>query len=177
MKKHITLWFWSCLATSLAFSPVFAQSNKQAIPAAFASPQTTTVAGNINATSPSFSVNEKVQRAFERNFGEVAAPFWCADGQRLVASFKMGDRQGLASFNKSGHLYYVILNGMERHLPTAEKAIVQSAYRDYDIKYTQEITLNDLKLWVVSLENCNNILKVRVMDGDVYELQRYQRDK
>jgi hypothetical protein len=178
MKKYLTTRFWSCLLTSLVFSSVFAQSNKQIIPASFTSPNTTTVTANTNtAAATSAVVNAKVQRAFGRYFQDGTTPYWIIDSKGLIAEFKSGDRQALASFGKKGFLNYTIFYGSAKHLPKAEKAMVQYNYRDYEITFTQEVITNIFKVWLVSLENCNNIIKVRVMDGEIYELEHLQKSK
>jgi hypothetical protein len=178
MKKHLASRFWSCLLVSLVFNSAFAQPNKQIIPASFTSPNTTTVTSNTKvAAATSAVVNAKVQRAFGRFFQEGTTPYWSVDSKCFIAKFKLGDRCALASFDKNGHLYYTILYGSAKHLPLAEKSLVQSNYRDYEITFTQEMITDEFKLWLVSLENCKNILKVRVMNGEIDELEHLQKSK
>lgn len=178
MKKQNTSRFWSCLVASLVVSPVFAQSNKQVLPASFTSPaRQTVVAAPSSPAMASARAGEKVEQAFERSFKGVAAPFWYAYANKYVAEFKMGDRLALACFGKRGHLIYKVLYGTARHLPDFEKELVQSLYPDYEITATQEITAGSTKLWVVLVQNCTGMIRIRVMDGEVDEIERIKKAK
>jgi hypothetical protein len=177
MKKQLTSRILSYLVASLAFSSVFAQYNKQAIPASFPSSGTTSVVANTSTASATAAVNTKVQRSFGRLFQGATAPRWYANTKRFAAEFKVGDRRAVASFGKKGHLNYAIFYGTGQHLPAAEKEVVQSAYRDYEITTTQEVTIDGLKLWIVTMENCKNIIKVGLMDGNLYDLNHIQKTK
>lgn len=174
MKKINLSKLVSLLAAALAISPVFAQSNEPVVAAAFRSPSTPVVRPSTTEPAPA-AVNAQVQRSFGRSFKGIATPHWYAHTNSYVAEFKTEGRRTLATFDPRGRLTCTVVYGTAKDLPTAERSQVEALYKAYKITAVQEVILPDNKLWVVTVESCRDIIKVRLLDGEVMELEQWQR--
>jgi hypothetical protein len=88
----------------------------------------------------------------------------------------MFDQKGMkahTSYSKHGYWFYDVRFGGEKELPADVKRIIKSNYRDYTIGKATEVTIGNQKAWVVNLEDANNLVLARVMDGNLDELSHY----
>jgi hypothetical protein len=120
--------------------------------------------------------NAKVTRSFQRNFQSAKNISWFENKEGYSASFDFEGRMALAFFNKSGRLYCTIYYGSEKDLPEGERELIHSTYQDYEITSTQEIDYNGAHAWLVTVQNCKNIKKVRIQEGDLHVLEHLNRN-
>lgn len=181
MKPTIANRLWSCLATVLLFGPVYAQRNNGIEPASLKMSVPATVA---NSHRPDDVVNTRILRSFEQLFNGAHAPTWRPilnkKGEatnRYAVNFKIGDRAALASFTSKGRMLYTVLYGKARHLPDAERKLLQVLYEGYEITSAHLVTTLGEELWVVTLQTCTHLVKACIMNGEVEELERYRRSQ
>ena len=125
----------------------------------------------------SAAVEGKVLHSFTKHFKNSDNVKWYDDKGYFMASFRLEDRPALVWFNKSGKIINSVYYGSEKHLPHAEKDLIRTTYEDYEIGATQEVTADNAKAWVATLQNCSRILKVRIMNGEIEELQTIKKSK
>lgn len=177
MKKITNLRLASFLLALLMVSTAFAQSDNGVVVASLKTGKPASAATETENNKTSAAIDTKVLHSFEQSFKDAQHTYWKTTKNRSVAEFETGDRHAVVLFNKNGHILHSILYGTAEHLPAAEKTLVLSAYRDYEITNTQEITTGATRVWLVSLQNSMNIIRVRVYNSELDELERFQRSK
>jgi hypothetical protein len=180
MKKFFQAAFSLTMVSSLFISTAFAQdglmasanpaSTSKSVKVAEGKKTSTEVVNPIEVTS-------KVSRNFLRNFRTMEGVLWKETPDAYVAEFRSGDRLALAWFSKSGILRYTNYYGTAGHLPAEEKSIVKSAYPGYEVTATVEIRIQNEVNWIVTLQNCDYIKKVNVVDGATQEMENMKRLK
>lgn len=174
MKKNLTSQFWNCLSATVFFASVSFQASSQALPASFIYSSNADVAAPAR-TSKSVPVSTKMQQSFNRQFENAQNVYWESGNNEYYAHFKTEDRYGLVAIGKKGQINSTVLYGTEQHLPADEKRLVQSYYHDYAITATQQVTKNHIKLWIVTLQNSSQIIKVKLMNDELFEIERMRR--
>lgn len=164
------------LAVVLSFSSSFAQQAYQ--PTAAATTENATLLNdnvpNGSATTSS-TVEAKVIRSFNKHFKNVDNQKWYLINQDYLASFPVKDRQALAWFRKNGQMTHAVYYGFEKHLPEIERKMIESNYEDYSIGATQEIHSVSGTAWVATLENSKSIVKVKITDNGLEEMERIKK--
>jgi len=125
----------------------------------------------------SSSVKTSVIRSFVKNFKTNENVKWYEDNGYYLASFQLEDRPARVWFSKNGYLTSSVYYGTEKHLPTAEKNLVQSAYEDFEVLATQEVFSKNTKAWIVMLQNGRTTVKVRIINGEMDELEKFKNLK
>lgn len=181
MKPTRAQRLWSCLATVLLLGPVYSQKPGGIVPASLKTTVPTTVAGPDRTGAV---VTTRILRAFERSNKDAREAVWKpildkkgAPTTSYSVFFNKGDRRGLASYSRNGRMLYSIVYGRERHLPAWEKKLVQDLYPGYQISGAHQVTTSGKELWLVELQNPTYLVKVRVMDEVLDELERYRKFK
>jgi hypothetical protein len=172
MKKTDLKGFGLSLLTTFFFGCVFGQSDVVQV----SKPGTTGKAATVSATGEKDkktgpAINEKVSSSFLKSFKTAESLVWSENNEGYIASFYMEGRHTLAWFNKAGRLDCTISYGSAKDLPLQEKKMIQSNYPDYEITATQEVDYNGAHVWVVVVQNCKSTKKVRILDGELYELE------
>ena len=116
-------------------------------------------------------VSQKVSESFASLFKGAEAPKWFAADKDYVVDFILNNQLNKAEFTKNGRLVYHMAFGTEKQMPTDIRTIVKSKYFDFTINSTVKITYEEKSAWIVNIEDAENILVVRVVDGvmDVVE--------
>ena len=167
------------LAATLVFSSSWAQLAYQRSSVATPSESTTVISDNVsNETAVTVSsVDAKVLKAFNKHFKNIDNQKWYLVNQDYLASFPVSDRQVMAWFSKNGQMNYAVYYGSEKHLPAQEKKMVESNYGDYLITATQEIQSPTGTAWVATLESHATILKVKITENGLEEMERIKKSK
>jgi hypothetical protein len=164
-----------CLAAAISCTtPVHAQESKTPT-----HPKNTLATAAVVTSEPrnihtGVSVRTKVMRTFLQAFEGATSVRWSRDGRQCLASFTQGDQTGNALFSANGALQYSLQYGTEKHLPRDVRHLVRSTYYDLKIKNVTEVNSNNTKAWIVSLQDADNLVVVRVLDGGIDELSRYK---
>lgn len=126
----------------------------------------------ISSSEPTKAiVSQKVSESFAGLFKGAEAPKWFVADRDYVVDFILNNQVNKAEFTKNGHLVYHMAFGTEKQMPTDIRTIVKSKYFDFSINSTVKITYQEKSAWIVNIEDAENILVVRVVDGvmDVVE--------
>lgn len=123
------------------------------------------------------NVNKTVTDAFEKNFKDAINAQWYRMDKDFLVTFITGDMKNNALFKKNGKLIYHISFGQENNLPADIKKQVQEAYAEYNITRAVNVKFNNRNLWVVNLEGLKKYITVRVEDGELQEVENFDKAK
>jgi hypothetical protein len=148
--------------------------------------QETKLVSNVNSPNPitkavALPLNEvssKAVRSFVKTFKNVTNQQWYSlNGNKFLATFTSKDgRDSRALFANNGYIYYAISYGNEQSLRLDQRRLINSMYNDYSIGRVSEVSVVGQKIWVINLEDDNNIVIVRLTnDGILEELEHYQK--
>lgn len=172
MKAPILYAFIACFATNIYTNSTGAQTavNKATL-------FVNAAEKNYNEASGKTVVNAKIEKAFTKEFGEVATGSWSVAGKNFLNHFYIDGRRANALFSKNGHLIYTIIYGTETLLPADLKAFVQREYQCHDITMVFEIMQQGRHVWVVQLQNDNEVVTARIENGELEQTQQFARSK
>ena len=125
----------------------------------------------------SVEVNNKVQKSFAQYFKSAAGQTWSMRGKNFHTNFYVNGVLNRALFDKSGHLIYVVAYGTEKDMPADIRKIVRSEYYDYSIILAAEVQQDKRGIWVITMENSNEQIIVRVEDNDMEQVQKFKKSK
>jgi hypothetical protein len=177
MKKKLLITFITGVMATFTLCKVAAQ---ESVLLAYNSKRHTT---GVSTTSDSelspkkyagVYVRAKVMRTFLQYFDGATDVHWNLSGNRYLASFTNAGRMCKALFGYNGRLLYIIQYVTEKNLPREMRKQLRSAYVDYKIGAVTEVDANDVKAWIVNLQDADNLIVVRVTDGSLDELHRYK---
>ncbi len=123
------------------------------------------------------NVNKAVTDAFEKKFKDAMDPQWYRLNKNYLVTFITGDMKNNALFKKNGRMVYHIRFGTESNLPEEIKQQVMSGYPDYNITRAVNVKMDNRDLWVVNLEGMKKWIIVRVEDGQMDEVENYNKTK
>ena len=121
-------------------------------------------------------VGAKVVRSFNRFFHEDTPATWSVNEKGYTAHFTSMDRTAMAFISNNGQLEYTVFYGSEKDLPADEKELIHSRYFDYKVKAVQEVNTGRDKAWVVVLESGNITRKVKIVDREITEMERMEKN-
>ncbi len=129
----------------------------------------------IKITTTAAKVDQRVWNSFRKSFEQAEEVKWYNLDKNLLAKFIMDDQQNTALFNKKGYLLYHIAYGSESNLPAELRKQVKSAYVDFNITKAIKVEEDDRTIWVVNLEDANNLILVRLENGELEEVKNLKK--
>jgi hypothetical protein len=80
-------------------------------------------------------------------------------------------------FTPKGYMNYVVSYGTEQHLPLLIRDKIQGAYEDYKITHVANVKVGGRDIWVTNLESLNHMVRVRLEEDELEEVEKYVRSK
>lgn len=120
------------------------------------------------------TVRPKVINTFEQLFESPRDVQWNLNGKYYLASFKENGQLCKALFGLQGSMQYCMKYGTQENLPRDVYRLVKSNYIDYNISNVTEVTTPEAQAWVVSLEDKDNLIQAKVVDGQLEEMHHYK---
>ena len=115
-------------------------------------------------------INAKAIKDFNGRFGDANNPMWFSDRNGFTTYFVkdgFGDR---VFYDKKGHWEYSLIFYGEDKLPRDVRAAVKSTYFDMAITLVEEVQTTENKVYIVHLEDKQNIKILKVNDQGEYEI-------
>jgi hypothetical protein len=119
-------------------------------------------------------VRSKVVSTFLQLFDDPSDVQWNLNENQYLASFKNKDHLYKALFSVGGDWLYSIQYGTQEDLPRDVYRMVKATYIDHNISVVIEVKALQAQTWIVNLENKDNLVLVKIVDGQLEELQRYK---
>lgn len=123
----------------------------------------------------STAVSENVSKSFKKAFPGAEQLVWYKYDQNYLAKFIMKDMDHNSLFRKSGVMIYDISYGYEKHLPSEISKMVNFVYDNYKIIRSINIKTEGRDIWVVKLEGLKKYATVRIEDGEMDEVERFDK--
>lgn len=120
-------------------------------------------------------ISDRVWNSFQEYFKGASKIRWYEINKNYLAKFIMNEQDNQAAFTKKGNLIYHISYGAENNLPEDVRKIVKESYYSQNITSVIKVNQDDKIVWVVNLEDDNNLYLVRVTDGALDEIEKYNR--
>jgi len=125
----------------------------------------------------SVEVNNKVQKSFAQYFKSATGQTWSIWGKNFHTNFYVNGVLTRALFSKSGQLIYTVTYGSEKDMPADIRKIVRSEYYDYSIILAAEVEQDKRDIWVITMENSNEQIIVRVEENDMEQVEKFKKSK
>lgn len=120
------------------------------------------------------TVRPKVINTFMQTFDSPTDVKWNLNESQYLASFKDNGQLCKALFNLKGGMLYCMKYGTQENLPREVYRLVKSTYIDYDISIVTEVMTPEAQAWVVNLEDKDNLVIAKVVDGQLEEMHHYK---
>jgi hypothetical protein len=138
----------------------------------------------LNKTEPENSpgfvgrVNPSVIRNFLKTYREVSGEKWIEVKDGFVAMFNYNGMDYQVAYTKKGNLLRTIRSYSEDKMPMDLRHIVKSNYYDYDITRVHEIETPLAPItYVVQLVGKKELINLEIYEGQIEELQKFNRSK
>ena len=134
-------------------------------------------------TLPSISITsgtvitKAVDKAFKKAFPQAKNLKWYNLDKHYLAKFIENDMKHQAVFTQKGYMNYVVSYGTEQHLPSGIRDKIQGAYEDYKITHVANVKVGGRDIWVTNLESLNHMVRVRLEEDELEEVEKYDRSK
>jgi len=179
MKKTLLLIAVGCISAALISGHLCAQDQKDQT--ALASSATVkapsaTAAGTSSANTASSTISLRAMKDFKSRFTNAKDELWFPINTGFVAYFKEDGFQQRIYYDKKGRWEASMRDLTEKQLPRDVRAIVKSSYYDFTITLARVIEVPDHKVYIIHLEDENNILIVRVSEfGEMDVLEEFTK--
>lgn len=130
---------------------------------------------NANATVETGSINEKALKHLKKEFSDVSNAKWFQLNDKLLAKFSNNETSNRILFDKHGKIIYMITYGSEKQLPVDIKKSIASKYENCTITSVIKVLEDNREIWVVKLAGKSNYVAARVEDGEIEEVENFQK--
>ena len=114
-------------------------------------------------------------RDFHSMFGDTFDEDWYKVGNGYIAKFTENNMKVRVDFDRNGNWLSTVKIMTEKQMPRQVRNKVKSIYFDYTITLVMEIENKEDKIYVVNLEGETTWKKVKVSDGEMIELEDYNK--
>ena len=138
----------------------------------------------LNKTEPGNSpglvgrVNPPVIRNFLKTYKDVSGEKWIEVKEGFIAMFNYNDMDYQVAYTKKGNLLRTIRSYNEDKMQPDLRQIVKSTYYDYEITRVHEIEIPlSLVTYVVQLAGKKEIIDLRIYDGEIEVMRKFNKSK
>jgi hypothetical protein len=175
MKRSFTAGLIGCLATMQSFTFAHTQTpNFVASPSNAPATMTTAEGTTPYVDQSGYQVRAKVITVFEKLFNNPSEVKWNLSNNRYLASFNYNGQPCIALFNIGGAWIYTMKYCTEKELPRDAYRLLKGAYIDYKIGVVTDVTTPQGQAWIANLEDKDNLVVAKVVDGNLEELHSYK---
>ena len=122
-------------------------------------------------------VSTKAVKDFTKNFKNADNVGWFPIKDGYLAEFKQDGIKTKVYYDRKGRWIGNIRFYLEDKLPHDIRHQVKSHYYDYNIYYVQEVTVGEKLAYLVKIEDKTSMKTIRVMDGEMTEMDAFQKSK
>lgn len=120
-------------------------------------------------------ISDKLSSRFNKLFKNAINVKWYKTGENFLAKFKTEETSNSSLFDKKGRLIYSINYCSQKQLPVSIKKMVTYKYEGYKITSVAKILQDNRKIWVIKLAGKSNYIAARVEDGEMQEVENFQK--
>ena len=120
-------------------------------------------------------ISLKLSNRFNKLFKKAINVKWYKAGDNFLAEFKTEETLNTSLFDKKGRLIYSVNYGSQKQLPASIKKMITDKYEGYEITSVAKVLQDNRKIWIVKLAGKSNYIAARVEDGEMQEVENFQR--
>jgi hypothetical protein len=130
-----------------------------------------------NSAMSALRFNTKWSSAFNRQLENAYDVSWMETKEKFYVRFMQNGLQNQALLDRKGELIYQFSYGTEKDLPADIRKMVKREYYDQNITLVHTISQDGRTIYVVTLEDNSEIIKVMVENMEMAETQRITKNK
>ncbi len=122
-------------------------------------------------------VSGRALTAFSKSCPDAINAKWERVGNFYAVDFTKSEKKYKSLYNVKGNLIYSLFYGSENDLPRDIRKDVKREYIDYNITQAVNVNEDNRHVWLIKLDDENNLVTVAVEDGYIGELNRFTKSK
>jgi hypothetical protein len=122
-------------------------------------------------------VNKEVSDAFHKKFEGIVSHKWYTIDKNYLVKFISNDQKNHALYHKNGYLYYHLAYGTENNLPAEIMEKINREYKGSKITTTIQVNQDNRSIWLVNVEYGKLLVLVREENGEIREVERFNKSK
>jgi len=130
--------------------------------------------GNAAFAGTGGKVDERIKRAFEKEYVGAADVKWYVYNEYIKVDFTFSGMQLVGFYNKDGRMLGVARNIYFSSLPLLLQIEQRKNYKDYWITEIYELANGDGTRYFITLENANKVIKLGSTGTDNWEVVKKQ---
>ena len=130
--------------------------------------------GNAAFAGTGGKVDERIKRAFEKEYVGAADVKWYVYNEYIKVDFTFSGMQLVGFYNKDGRMLGVARNIYFSSLPLLLRIEQRKNYKDYWITEIYELANGDGTRYFITLENANKVIKLGSTGTDNWEVVKKQ---
>lgn len=123
----------------------------------------------------SAEVNEKILKNFNKKFREADGVTWEQEDDNYMAKFSRDGITANSLFDAKGRLIYTINFFSDKQLPVNSKKMLNNKYDPYHITSAAQVLIDNRNIWIVKLAGKTNFIALRIEDGEMSEIENFNR--
>lgn len=128
----------------------------------------------INEGSNTVSSNLKVANDFIKTFKNPANVFWSDIANGNLAEFIKGGITTKVFYDRKGKCSGVLCSYLEVKMPGDIRHLIKRQYYDFNIYYVQEVNVADKTAYLIKIEDKTYMKTIRILDGEMKELEAFK---
>jgi hypothetical protein len=120
-------------------------------------------------------VNVAAARDFNKTYGSAEEVTWVSGNNGASVYFKFRGMKMRSTYDKKGHREYTLKYYSEAEMPMELRHLVKSSYYDYNIDLVTEVQRNLKTSYLVKMQSSNEILTLKVVDGEIALYERLEK--
>jgi len=130
----------------------------------------------VTVTATTLKVPEKVWNNFSNYFNGAFVTKWYEINKKYLVKFMLDESENKALFTRRGALVYHISYGFENILSDDIRNAIKRDYAGYEIRKAIKISEDHRLVWLLTLEDSNRLLLIRLEDGVPEELEELNKN-
>jgi len=130
--------------------------------------------GNAAFAGTGGKVDERIKRAFEKEYVGAADVKWYVYNEYIKVDFTFSGMKLVGFYNKDGRMLGVARNIYFSSLPLLLQIEQRKNYKDYWITEIYELANGDGTRYFITLENANKVIKLGSTGTDNWEVVKKQ---
>jgi hypothetical protein len=130
-----------------------------------------------NPGNAAVSINSKAVKDFTKTYKNAGDARWFVITDGFLAEFNQDGIKTKVFYDRKGRCAGSLRSYQEDQMPRDIRHQVKSHYYDFNIYYVQEVTVADKIAYLVKIEDKTSLKTIRVLDGEMTEIEAFEKSK
>ena len=117
-------------------------------------------------------VNTQAARDFSKKYPNAQDVKWVGSKNVISVYFTLDGFSMRSTYDKKGREEYTLKYYDESKMPASLRHQIKSHYYDYQIDLVTEVKRNSILSYLVKMQDANQFLTVKVLDGEIMEYEK-----